>query len=203
MTSTVQRPRVFSSLDRPPDLCYSPAMPTINRAKLLALLLEVRGAQPISFTALTSVKVPKDAPVIKKLSRVNAFLSSYENAVNRERVREGRDEELFVAKPRKWGHHISAHVIAHTTKDGALKHYLSAQILKARPPIYLVETAPFQAGKRKRLIGVPKEQIEQWLPPKVSQAEAQGIEKEIIHRDYDLSSISSASFGGKIYHLKD
>ncbi len=177
-------------------------MPTINRDKLRTLLAGLNHSTFVGFTALTTVKTPAGAPIIKKLSRVNVCVGSYQNAVTRQRAREGV-EEPYVARPRKWGKHLSMGLIEHMTKDGALKHYLSGQVLKAHDPIYLVEVAPVKPGRRPRLIGVDKAVVAQWLPAKVSQAEAQGVEKEIIHRDYDLSNLSSVSLEGKVYRLKD
>ncbi len=177
-------------------------MPTISREKLRALLAGLNHSTFIGFTALTTVKTPAGAPTIKKLSRVNVCVGNYQSAVSRQRAREGT-EEPYVARPRKWGKHLSIGLIEHMTKDGALKHYLSAQVLKARDPIYLIEVAPLRPGRRPRLIGVDKAAIAQWLPPDktAETAAAQGTEKAVIHRDWSLDGISAFSYGGKTYRI--
>lgn len=178
-------------------------MPTINRTKLRELLLKLDHSTFVGFTALTTVKVPAGAPVIKKLSRVNVCVGDYQRAVTRQRAREGV-EEPYVAKPRKWGTRLSLALVQHM-KDGALKHYLSGQVLKAKPAIYLLEHPPLRAGRRPRLIGVDKAEIAKWLPADrtVETAEAQGVEKAVVHRDWDLANLSSVSLEGKVYHLQD
>ncbi len=180
-------------------------MPTINRDKLRQLLAGLNHSTFLSFTALTTVKVPAGAPTIKKLSRINVCVGHYQNAVSRQRAKEGT-EEPYVARPRKWGSHVpgSLALIQHMAKDGALKHYLSAQVLKAREPIYLVEHPPLKPGRRPRLIGVDKAEIAQWLPVDriAEMAEAQGVEKAVIHRDWSLDGISSFAYGGKTYRIQ-
>ncbi len=181
-------------------------MKTITRDALRALLARVNHSTFATFTALTRVPTPVGAPVIRKLSRVNVCVGRYESAVNRRRAKEGVTAEPFVAQPRRWGTYVPGSIcLVQHSKDGALKHYLSAQVLKARDPIYLREEPPVRRGGRPRLIGVAKEEIAHLLPPdKTAQvAAAQSVETPIIHRDYDLANLSCVSLGGEVYHVTD
>lgn len=180
-------------------------MPTITRPQLADLLRRLNHATFLSITSLTTVKVPVGAPVIRKLSRVNLCVGDYAAAVERRQAKEG-NPVTFERKPRKWGVHASLALVEHQPKDSAaLKHYLSAQVLKAKPPIYLVETPPLKPGKRPRLIGVEKAAIQHLLPPDrtAETAAAQGLSEgaAVIHRDYSLDSISAVSMGGKVYRI--
>jgi hypothetical protein len=175
-------------------------MKTITKNKLQKLLSEVNHSTFFSFTALTTVKTPVDAPVIKKLSRVNVCVGDYGNAVRNRQQKEG-NEPTFKTHPRKWGKRVSIALIEHETKNGDLKHYISAQVLKAKTPIYLMEHAPLRKGGKTRLMGVTKDQIAQWLPSYRSAAEAQGLEKEVVHRDFSLDNITCLSAGGEVYKV--
>lgn len=175
-------------------------MKTITKNKLQKLLAKVNRSTFFSFTALTNVKTPAGAPAIKKLSRVNVCVGDYGNAVRNRQVKEG-GEPTFKTHPRKWGERISLALVEHKVKDGDLKHYISAQVLKAKTPIYLMEHAPLRKGGKTRLMGVTKDQIAQWLPSYRSAAEAQGVEKEVVYRDFSLDSITCLSAGGEVYKV--
>ena len=175
-------------------------MKTITKNKLRKILSDVNRSTFLSFTALTSVKTPAGAPAIKKLSRVNVCVGDYGNAVRNRQVKEG-GEPTFKTHPRKWGERISLALVEHKVKDGDLKHYISAQVLKAKTPIYLMEHAPLRKGGKTRLMGVTKDQIAQWLPSYRSAAEAQGVEKEVVYRDFSLDSITCLSAGGEVYKV--
>ena len=175
-------------------------MKTITKSKLQKILSKVNHSTFLSFTALTNVKTPAGAPAIKKLSRVNVCVGDYGNAVRNRQVKEGV-EPTFKTHPRKWGKRVGIALIEHENKDGDLKHYISAQVLKAKSPIYLMEHAPLRKGGKTRLMGVTKDQIAQWLPSYRSAAEAQGLEKEVVYRDFSLDSITCLSAGGEVYKV--
>ncbi len=178
---------------------------TITRPQLADLLRRVNHATFVGFTALTRVKTPVDAPPLWKLSRVNACCGSYAAAVERRQAKEG-NPVVFERKPRKWGHHVSLALVEHT-KDDALKHYLSARVLKAKPPIYLVEMPPLRPGKRPRLIGVDKAAVAHLLPKdrtaEVAVAQGLSTENAVIHRDWSLDSISAISINGEVCRVED
>lgn len=178
----------------------------IKRSELVELLRSVSHACPVSFICLTDARAKKTGNEIGnifKLTRLNAFTGAiYENAVNRQLVREDK-VPLFEAKPRKWGKRVS-HALVEHVKDGILKHYLPCHVTRAGSPLYLVEQAVDHVRrKRRRLKGIAKELIAELLPEKRSSAEAQGVEKEIVYRDVALESITSISIGGKVYRVED
>lgn len=176
-------------------------MKQITRDKLREILARHNHAGPVGFTSLTPVKLKTGAPFkVFKLSRVHGWFGDYEKSVNRQRWREGADP-VFVAKPRSWGEHIALGLVRHQTKEGILKHYLSTQVLRSSKPIYLKEEPPLRPGRRPRLIGVDTSIVAPWLVEKHSQAEAQGVAKEIVHRDVSLDNLSSVALGGELYHL--
>lgn len=179
-------------------------MRTITRLQLRQLLMKVHGATPISFTCLTRPKIRKHEGIgeIYKLKKIHAFLSCYENAVNRVRLKDGTTPD-YVARPRSWGRHVTPHVITHTNREGIIKWYLSAQILRETEPIYLEEHPPIRRGRARRLIGITRERIAQFLPPeRESRAAFQGVSKEIIHKDVDLENISLVRMGGEVLRVE-
>ncbi len=182
-------------------------MTTATRDKLREILAGYNHSTFVGFTSLTRVKTPVDAPVIWKLNRISMCCGNYANAVNRRRAKEAVFEEKpFESKPRKWGSRVgnSVALIQHE-KDGALKHYLSGQVLHAKSPIYLMEHAPLKPGKRPRLIGVEKAVIAQYLPEdRTAQAAAdQGVSKAVVHRDFSLENLSLVSIGGEVLRIVD
>ncbi len=187
-------------------------MKTITREGLRQILSRTSHSTFIGITSLTPVKTlgGATAPVIKKLSRINLCVGSYSAAVTRQRVRENGDAvEPFVPKPRKWGQIYpgSLALVVHTPKDSEPgtppKFYLSGQVLKAKSPIYLQQFPPLRKGRKERLIGVEKEAIAQYLPAERSPAEAQGVEKAVIHRDISLENISCVAMNGESYKVID
>lgn len=184
-------------------------MPKVTRQQLANLFRGLNHATFLSFTALTAVKTPVGAPVIRKLSRVNLCVGSYAAAVERRQLKAG-NPVAFERKPRKWGTHVAGSLclIEHRPAGAdALKHYLSGQVLKAKTPIYLVEMPPLKPGQRPRLLGVDKSAIQHLLPRDrtAETAAAQGLSQEnvVIHRDFAIENLSSVSMGGKVYHVVD
>ena len=174
-------------------------MKTISQAQLIVLLSNVKNAQPIGFSALTEVKAKAAlGKRLLKLSTVNAFTGAdYESSVNRQASREGK-EESFVASARSWGKRVSPALVAKQEESGAQKFYLVAQIRSARKPIYLVQnkegTSPLQI--------TAKEQIKDFLPT-VRPALNQGLDKEVIYRNYKIESIKQICFGGERYRVRE
>lgn len=166
---------------------------TINVNQLAERLALIKGAQPIAFVSLTDADARKTGnpySQILKLSKVRAFTGAdYENSVNRQLDREGKGQLEFHAKERSWGERISSALVQN---KGEL--YLVTQILGTSKPIYL--------AKRGRLLQVvSKEAIADFLPAK-RKAVNQGTEKEVVYRNYKLSSIVSIALGGQRFRIR-
>ena len=143
---------------------------TISVTELAARLAQVKGAQPIHFTALVDARARKTnnpfTQGIFKLSRVSAFTGfDYENSVNRQQTREG-GPATFEAQERSWGERIAPALVE---KDGKL--YLVAKVEHANKPIYLV-----RGGRNGMLIPMPKAIVAPWLPAPKSSAGSGGEE---------------------------
>lgn len=119
---------------------------------------------------------------VRKVSRVNVCLGfQYENAVNRQREREGNDEE-FVSAPRSWGRKISPMFVEHKGKL-----YLETKVEKSLSTTYLSK------GRE-----ISSDDIAPFLRSR-SGSGRQETEKAIVVRDYSLESILSLTVGGQDY----
>lgn len=167
---------------------------SITRAQLADILRNVKGATPLTISALVDTKARKtDNPfaAILKLSKVNGMTGAdYEASVNRQLAREGKDQLSFSANERKWGERIGPALV-----QNGEKLYLVIQPRSTGKPVYM--------GHRPGLplCVVPKEKIADFLPP-ARKAQNQGTEKEVVYRNYSLDSITAISIGGKRYRVR-
>lgn len=166
-------------------------METITRQQMIDALNGMKGARIISIVTMVDARLRKtDNPFqgVRKISGVNGVINwNYEKAVNRQREREGT-EGNFEAHPRKWGQRIEGTpFVAH--KD---ELYLELKVESTDTPTYVDS-----AGNV-----IEKEKIKAFLPTQSSNAEHQGVEKEIILRDYKVSGITQITYGGNTYLVK-
>jgi len=164
-------------------------MKAITTGELLALLNSVRGATFATIITKTDARLRKTGntlgPVFK-VSRVNVTLGfQYDNAVNRQRSRENNVPADFESAPRAWGEKISPMLVQHKGKI-----YLETKVEKALGHEY-------QNGKGESL---SQDDVAPFLP-KRSTSSRQKTEKEILVRDYALSSIQGISFKGENFVL--
>lgn len=161
-------------------------MKPITQASLLAMLAEIRGATFATLVTATDARLKKTGNPfgsVRKVSRVNVCLGfQYENAVNRQRTREGSEAD-FEAAPRQWGERVSPMIIQHKGKI-----YLETKVEKSLGTSYLDST-----GKE-----LSSEQVQPFLPTR-SPSTRQETEKEILVRDYALESILSVAVAGEEY----
>lgn len=167
---------------------------SITTNTLLAILQNVKGAQPIGFTSLTVPKFRKTGNPfveIKKISRVSAMTgANYEASVNRQLTREGQ-ADTFEAQERQWGERVAPALVKN---NGA--YYLVAQILKTDSPTYLARKSTNEPFKI-----VSKATLAPWLVQSTPSA-TQGTEKEIVYRNYKLESIAALNQGGNRYRIR-
>lgn len=158
----------------------------ITQDDLLSLLTTISKPTFISLVAETTPslrKAPLELKPLKKLTYLNATIGfRYENAVNRQRVREDKEPD-FEAVERKWG-----------VREGVLvkhngKTYLEVKVEKSYKYVYRLDG-----------IEVPKEKIEPFLPLKSNSR--QDLEKEIILRDYALDSIREISINSQHFEIQ-
>ena len=169
-------------------------MNKISRNELRNVLLNQASATPVTVTAMTDARAKKtNNPFgrIFKMSRVNGFTGfSYENSVNRQREREGKDKN-FEAQNRSWGEKVNNCLVE---KDG--EWYISLKVEKVLDkPKYLYY------DNQKGLTFLSKDKIENLLP-KSHGAEKQGLDKEVIYRNYKLESIVSIAINGQLYKVR-
>ena len=111
----------------------------------------------------------------------------YENAVNRQQVREGTEPE-FKAKERKWGKHITRAVIEH--KD---KYYVQIRENKTYGHEYSLNGEPIAYSLLKPFI-TPKKKV-------VVEESHQGVEDEIKVRDVKLDGSVKAITIDKVKYI--
>jgi hypothetical protein len=167
---------------------------TINETQLVEILAAVKGAQPVTISALVDAKARKTGNPfrsIRKLSKVNGFTGAdYEASVNRQLDREGKGQLSFTANERKWGERVGPALVK---KDD--KFYLVIQPQNTAKPVYFGEQADGM------LRHVSKDTIAAFLPP-VRHAENQGTDKEIVYRNYSVANIAAISIGGTRYRVR-
>lgn len=165
-------------------------MQKIERAELVLKLQAKRGATFATIVAETDPKLRKTGNPysgVTKVSRVNVTLNFvYENAVNRQREREGNDEQ-FEAEPRAWGVRIQR-------ADGTLtpivehkgKYYIEAKVERSLGYEYMWNGEPIE-----------EERIREFLPKRSPSSGRQEVERPVIIRDYSVDSIKSITFDGE------
>jgi hypothetical protein len=116
----------------------------------------------------------------RKRSAVNGIINwIYESAVNRQRVREGLQPD-FKAYPRKWGQRIKGTPLVEHNGN----FYLEMKVQQSNCTYYVGGTV------------IPSTEITPYLRP-LSKSR-QGVQKEIILRDYALDNIKGITYAGKL-----
>lgn len=172
---------------------------TITRAELADKLRAIKGATFVTISALVDARAKKTGnpfTAVLKLSKVNGTVGAdYQASVNRQLAREGKDHIQFEASGRQWGERISSALVV--KGEGAeRKEYLAIQPNHTRQPVYFGKTPD---GLMRQ---VSKETIAAFLPAHKPSA-IQGTDKEIVYRNYALSSIAAISIGGQKYRIRD
>jgi hypothetical protein len=171
----------------------------ITITEFIRLVLSRKGTTIVSFTSFTDPKVKAACPFkgVRKASRVNGIIGyNYENSVNLQREREGAEAD-FVAEKRSWGTRIVIEgkptpFVQHVPKgETEVKTYLTVKVERTlESPKYFD-----QDGNE-----INHEVIAPYLPPKRN-SPGQGLDKEIIHREYALDSLETLTVAGTVYEL--
>jgi hypothetical protein len=169
-------------------------MTRLSLERLRALLLAVNHAMPLNITAMVDARARKtNNPFysVAKLSVVNGFTGfDYETSVNRQRTREDSTPD-FAAQARAWGTVVSPALV-----ENKGEYYLRLKVERTKKPVYLTrktEVSPW--------LITPKSKVEAFLPAP-STAVNQGLEKEVVYRNYKLSNLVSLSMGGEQYRIR-
>lgn len=163
----------------------------IAKKRLTKLLLDTaqRGVTYVSLTTVTHC-INKPNHNIYKVAQINGSINTiYQNAVNNQRIREGKKAN-FKALPRTWGKHITRGVISHVDQK-----YLQLIVNNSACEIY-VHLHP-RLGLRK----ITKSRIQHLLPKR--QKTRQGLKEEKIVRNYSIESIAAISLNKNEFQIKD
>ncbi len=166
----------------------------ITIAELKDILADSKGATPITMTTATPVtrikaKNPWGKNLIK-VSRVNGMIGwIYKNSVNNQRARENKTED-FHAQPRAWGKRLpGTPLVEH--KDS---FYLELKVENVHEtPRYL----HIEDGSR-----IPSDKVKEYLYSSKSSSR-QGLDREVILRDYKLSNILQITIRREKYEISD
>lgn len=161
----------------------------------LAPLLESRkGAYPLTIRSYTLVKMNKfidDVPNpyynrVYKRACVNGMANwVYANSVNLQRSREGKDAD-FVPHRRQWGVRLENSPLVYNKNKN--EYYLELKVEKSIWHQYYLDG-----------VEISDEEVNPYLPLK-SQTR-QGVDKEIILRDYMLRNIETVCMNGINYEI--
>lgn len=161
----------------------------ISFAKLTKILFDVVGHKFLTITTETEPKMRKtNNPYFGKVKKVvtsNVSMNfDYSTVVNNRLNKEGK-EKTFVAKPRVWGERIpNTCFIMHNDAMYVELHY------KSEPS----STKFFLDGNE-----IEKTLIQEFLQEPNSNAEHQGLDKEVILRDVKISNIKEVKINGFHY----
>lgn len=178
VAEAVARPLV-ARFDPRADTDYA----AISVREFQAMILETKGSTVVTLTALTVPDYRKTGCPFKnniqKLARVNGFLNwVYEDAVNRQRVRENKPAN-FEAEPRAWGTQLKQTCfISHVTRAGDHKLYLKFKVQTVLNIAYLTLDGQ----------DIPETEVEPWLNEK-ERNYRQGLQREVVERDYTVANL--------------
>lgn len=162
-------------------------MKTITKKDLIALLDDIKGATFATIVTDTDARLKKTGNPfrgpVRKVSTVNVTLGfQYESSVNRQRAREDAEPD-FKAEPRQWGKRVTPILVMHKGRI-----YLETKV--ERSQARYVDAAGWTLDNT---------EVRPFLPSRGKSR--QGVNREVIVRDYSLDSIRSISMKGEQYIL--
>lgn len=167
----------------------------ITLVELQVLLAQVRTSTFATITTVTEPKMNKKGNPFygrtKKRATSNVTLNfNYANSVNNQRNKEAdldKEPEIFVPHARKWGERIDGTCLVQH------KGEVYAEMKFNGKPSNIEYFVDGQLTEKKELA--------LWLTEPKSNAEHQGVEKEIILRDVKLSNIAEIKLKGEQYEI--
>lgn len=159
-------------------------MKNLTKNELIDLLSKVKGTTFVSIETTTVPKLKSGNPFsnLKKVSKVSGAIGfNYQNSVNNALTKEDKEKD-FEAKPRKWGEKVvGTPLVKH--KD---KFYLEMKAQNGQSDYFNDQ------GR------VSKEDIKPWEYAKSSR---QGLENEVIVRDFSIDNISRVKINKEEYNI--
>lgn len=163
----------------------------VSREQLVSMLRGIKGAKPVTIVTETDPgKSAKHKGICVKQSHVNGMVNwHYEKAVNRQLEREGKDPS-FEVQPRKWGERVAGTPLVEHKGN----FYLEMKVER------VLDTQYFLMDPHGGYIPTTKEAVVEHLRPSRG-APNQGVDKQIILRDYKVDSIITLRMGGREYQI--
>ncbi len=170
---------------------------------LAQLLTLCRSFVGVGFASIVASTIPRqvktDSPwdgMIGKIAhlQINWGAWRYGSALANQAKREGKDL-TFDVKPRQWGTRLpNSPLVHHVDKQGEEKYYIAAKIEEVLTP-----SKYFDASTG---VSLTKEEVLPFLRFNKPSTTQEGLEKEVIERDYALTSIVELHALGNVYHIK-
>ena len=173
----------------------------MTKADLVDVLMTRKGAFFSTIVAETDPRMKKTGnPFVgaMKISRVNGLFNwIYENAVNRQRIKENQpldaagEVEHFDAAPRKWGTRVKR-------EDGTV-----TPLVEHKGQYYIEMKVEKSLGYEYRKDGatLDSKAVEAFLPERKEGAR-QEVENPVILRDYSIESIRQITLDGIVYEIQ-
>ena len=185
----------------------------VSRKELTELLLNYNRCTPVTIVANTEVKMNKKKKFVLKeneyvyendkpmsVTEENPYLGSrcrkaingiinfdYQNAVNRQLVREGKESEFEVSE-RKWGTHVTKAIIEYKEK-----YYVQIRVGQTHSYDYRTSDGT----------EIEYSKLKEFITPK-KKSDNQGTDKEIVIRDIKLDeSVESITLDKVKYIVED
>jgi hypothetical protein len=171
-------------------------MKVIARSQIIEVLTvaTANGATFITLVTETDARLKKTGNSfgqVNKLSRVNiACNTDYEAGVQRQQVREGAAEGTFKAQAHKWAEHVPG-------CRWLVRHPETGELYVVGKPERALEDPTYIKAISREVLDY--EAVKSFLPAKRSNAEAQGVEKEIPYRQWKLESIKEIHCNNERY----
>ena len=168
----------------------------VTKVELLEVLKGIGNAAIVGCTLETSTEptmVGKDKPKdVRKVMRMKITLNSiYENKVNRQLDREGKETEFETAGDPAWKKRISR-LLSYHAKDET-KIYVDYMPEKVESVGYLKNDIP-----------IVKDDLKQWLKEKPeAEGERQGTDKPVVFRHVSLDNVVSLAIRGELLVVKN
>lgn len=163
--------------------------------QLSGILLAIKGAKMLTVTIETEPKMrktnnPHFGNVTKRTTMNVTMNFIYANSVNSQRTKEGNDE-VFVPKARKWGEKIPG--TCFVMHNGMMYMEVKANGAPQSVEYFLNDTGA----------NIDKSEIAFYLQESNSNAEHQGVEKEIILRDIKIMNVKECKVNNIHYIVKN
>lgn len=167
-------------------------MKTITQSAFAKLLLKIKGARAVSFSALCNARLKAPFRDVYCYSHINGMINvNYENAVNNQREREGKLAD-FVTGSLPYGRWHKGSICLIEQDGKPLQLRLKRECIYYRFYIRLV------AGKLKIL---PYNTVKDAIAPSSINVK-QRLNKEVVVRNYSLHGICFATVNKQDYRIR-